>query len=659
MSPAQPLDGVRKPSASAKAQTPPAVKRWKGLLIVTLGGITVVYAIWSFILLSLLPSSDPALRSLNAIGLLIALVVGVGFLAIGALMTQRIAVSPTTPRARLIALAKVALAVGPAVILSVLTPLMTLRTVPISIAITSPGPEEQLVAPVAMTFSVEHALENLKASGFVPVQYRWDIDNDRVTDQETSVPELVATFEREGTYTITVQMVSASNSTQSATRRFVIQRSVFKTTPAEPIKDQPTIFSLAHLYEQQGVVAQVQWDFNNDGTADETTTSLEATHTFFQTGNAIVRVVVSLTNNTQATYERRLTIIDPPALPFPVSLITEPKNLIGAPPFPVLFRIETAESVARVEWNFGDGEQSEGTRVAHTFAKKGSFPVSVSVQTQSGVVARLQTAVNVVDELRLSDLTFEGTPEVRSGKIEGEVPLTLNLTPKTATPFVSFQWEAPEATDVGSTETTLEAIYRREGTFTVTLIAQDLEDHVMRMPITVTVKPAESSLSIAMDPETGLAPLSVKFDASESFIPGESITGFVWNYGDGSEEQFGGARAEHVYTKAGTYSIGLSVRTTSGKSYTTRKTLVVRESLLRACITPSRIRGTAPLGVDFSSACTVGAPTSYLWDFGDGSQSDLKNIIHVFEEPGTYSVTLTVREGEATHTATVTITAQP
>ena len=63
------------------------------------------------------------------------------------------------------------------------------------------------------------------------------------------------------------------------------------------------------------------------------------------------------------------------------------------------------------------------------------------------------------------------------------------------------------------------------------------------------------------------------------------------------------------------------------------------------------------MGVEFTSDCSVGAPTSYSWDFGDGSQSDQKNIIHVFEKPGTYVVKLTVQSADASHTATVSITA--
>lgn len=656
-----PLDGVAAPAKktpSVESARSPQVSRWKRLLLAALVSIYVVYGLWSILLVSLTPSRDPALKSLPMIGVVVAGIAALIFIGVGALMLQRISASHTDSRSKLLALIKVVVALAPGIILSAIVPLLTLRALPIEMNIVSPPSDQELVAPVSMTFSVEGALSDLALEGFVPSQYRWDVNSDQKVDQETNVPELTATFEREGSHAVTVLMIAADGSQKVATKRFVIRRSVFKVTPEKPITNQAAIFSLAHLYAPQGAVKDVQWDFNEDGQPDETTTSLETTHTFFREGTVTVRALVSLTNNTQTLYERAVTIIPPPPLPFPVTLSTQPKLLIGSAPFPTLFTITTDESIGKIAWDFGDGQSAEGPRVAHTFTEKGVFPVNARVTSASGVTAVLQTTVRIVDPLRLGDLTFEGTPEVRGSSIQGEVPLSLNLTPKTATPFIEFTWEAPDATEVGSTDTTLQAIYRREGTYTVTLIGQDLEDHVLRMPIEVTVQPASSSLSIAMDPESGLAPLKVKFDASESFIPGETITGFIWNFGDSTAEEFGGARTEHTFTKEGTYSISLTARTTTGQTFTTRRTLVVREALLRACITPSRLRGPAPLGVSFSSGCSVGTPTSVAWDFGDGSQSDQRDVIHVFEKPGTYTVQLTVKTKDASNTTSITITAE-
>lgn len=51
--------------------------------------------------------------------------------------------------------------------------------------------------------------------------------------------------------------------------------------------------------------------------------------------------------------------------------------------------------------------------------------------------------------------------------------------------------------------------------------------------------------------------------------------------------------------------------------------------------------GAGPLSVQFTSNST-GTITSYLWDFGDGNTSTLRNPTHVYSTPGTYDVSLTV-----------------
>jgi PKD repeat protein len=51
--------------------------------------------------------------------------------------------------------------------------------------------------------------------------------------------------------------------------------------------------------------------------------------------------------------------------------------------------------------------------------------------------------------------------------------------------------------------------------------------------------------------------------------------------------------------------------------------------------------GLAPLNVNFTNEST-GTITSWKWTFGDGSTSEQQNIYHVYNSPGTYSVSLTV-----------------
>ena len=51
--------------------------------------------------------------------------------------------------------------------------------------------------------------------------------------------------------------------------------------------------------------------------------------------------------------------------------------------------------------------------------------------------------------------------------------------------------------------------------------------------------------------------------------------------------------------------------------------------------------GQAPLSVQFADT-SAGSPTSWAWDFGDGSTADVQNPAHTFASPGTYVVGLTV-----------------
>jgi len=51
--------------------------------------------------------------------------------------------------------------------------------------------------------------------------------------------------------------------------------------------------------------------------------------------------------------------------------------------------------------------------------------------------------------------------------------------------------------------------------------------------------------------------------------------------------------------------------------------------------------GPAPLTVAFTDIST-GAPTSWAWNFGDGSSAQIQNPTHTYTAPGTYTVNLTV-----------------
>ncbi len=63
--------------------------------------------------------------------------------------------------------------------------------------------------------------------------------------------------------------------------------------------------------------------------------------------------------------------------------------------------------------------------------------------------------------------------------------------------------------------------------------------------------------------------------------------------------------------------------------------------------------GTVPLTVQFTNQ-SVGNPSSFSWNFGDGSSSTEENPIHTFMTPGTYSVSLQASNADSGGIATLT-----
>lgn len=663
----RPVDGITppvavptpppRPIATSAPEVPAALrKRMMRTLLLLLSIPYLLFLGWAFFLVSMLPNSEGLFGELIPIGKLSAMA-ALGVLAVVELFLLKhiSGAKQASSKGRTMALLRNGLFALP-IIGSSAAVLMLIGGEPaLSLDIVSPTKAEEFVAPLAISYSAERAVEILGKRGLRPLSYAWDFDGDGKLNEETVVPVITALYDRIGGFNVVVRLQLSDGSTRRLARRLVIDRAVFSINPPQPIVDEPVTFSIAHLIPDPKTLREVQWDFNGDGQADSTSMTTDAVHTFVRTGEQNVSVVIQLTNQSQVTYSRVVTIKDPEPLPFPMTLLSEPQNLISPPPFGTIFRLETQESLKEVVWDFGDATPTTKTtqehRVGHTYEKRGSFRLTATARSSDDVIAKISTVVRIVETLRLSDLSFDGQPAVSGNRITGEVPVNVNLVPRTTQPLIKFFWEAPEATTVGSTDTTLQAIYRRPGTYTIWLIAQDPDGRAMRLPIAVEVKPPTSLVSIRMSPEGGIAPLKVSFDASETVIPGMEISGFEWLFGNSTQgftRRQGIAKEMFTFEKAGTYQVKLVVFTTTGQTYNAEKTIVVRPPLLRACFMPSRTQGAlspdGTFGVSFDRRCTTGDITSILWDFGDGSQSDDKaeNIVHVYERAGVFDVKLTV-----------------
>ncbi|WP_292546836.1 PKD domain-containing protein [Methanoregula sp.] len=138
------------------------------------------------------------------------------------------------------------------------------------------------------------------------------------------------------------------------------------------------------------------------------------------------------------------------------------------------------------------------------------------------------------------------------------------------------------------------------------------------------------------DQTTGPAPLTVQFTGT-SVLTDNS---WHWDFGDGttSTEQ----NPSHIYNAGGTYTVNLTITSGSGGINTLVKTKYISAySPPTAAFTSNTVAGKSPLSVTFTDQST-GAPTSWLWDFGDGTTSTSQNPTHPYSTTGSDTVTYTV-----------------
>lgn len=644
--PAKPVDGqaLQKTSAepaSGKTKTVPVINRvW-----IIFGLIAAAYVLPALFFMSVLPTPD---GSLQQVKLMAMAMYGLGlsaWLGFGFIGFLRVSSFKERPRQQMYGLIRLFLLVIPMLFVSVTTLLLINREPTLLLDVATANTVQHLVAPVTLKFSTTTAGKIFAQQGLSPQRYQWDFNADGAFEQDTFEPESSYIFQRAGIYPVSVVVTMSNGVKKSVSRRVAITKTSFIVEPESPVIDESVRFSIANIVVKKEDILKAQWDFDADGAVDLETTKLDASFKYHTLGSVTPSVTILFANNTQQKITRTIDIVTPPPLPFPITLETEPSTLLSPPPFGVRFTLNTQTPIANVTWNFGDNTNpAEGLVVQHIYSTVGTFSATATVRSQSGAIARIVTIVQVAENLSIPDLTFDGAPAVRGDVIQGEVPLTVNITPKTSQPLITFTWEVQEADEIQSTDRTLTAVFRKQGRYAVDLIASDPDNKVLRKRYYISVQPASSVVAFTMDPQAPESPALVQFDASDTYIdPNETVSGFEWDFGDSAQgNKLTGLRVQHLFSKPGSYTIVLRVKTTNGNIYTGQKTLVVRESQIRSCIDASRTRIKAGSAVSFkASSCSTGEFVSWLWDFGDKSQSDLQDPPpHVFSEPGEYTVIL-------------------
>jgi len=234
--------------------------------------------------------------------------------------------------------------------------------------------------------------------------------------------------------------------------------------------------------------------------------------------------------------------------------------------------------------------------------------------------------------------------------ISGKAPLNVKFTDKSSGSPTSWKWDFGDGTS--STLKNSAHTYNKAGKYTVRLTvksAAGTNTKTIKDYITVKTTPVKPVAAFSATPTSGYAPLKVQFTDKSTGSP----TSWKWSFGDGKTST--SKSSAYTYSKAGKYTVSLTVKNAAGsstKTITNYITVKIAPVKPVAAFSGSPTSGKAPLTIKFTDKST-GSPTSWKWSFGDKTYSTDKNPAHKYSKVGKYTVSLTVKNAAGSSTKTV------
>ncbi len=280
------------------------------------------------------------------------------------------------------------------------------------------------------------------------------------------------------------------------------------------------------------------------------------------------------------------------------------------------------------DWDLGDGTTSVSAAPVHIYPGPGSYQVTLTVTSIHGCTGTFTNNVQVYTN---------PVPVISAvSNCDGDPVTFSNITAAGDTTTYNYLWEFGDNTISYLQDP--DHLYPGPGTYNVTLTMTTPNGCVASANTTVTVNPKPIADFEAINGCEGSA---IQFN-NLSTISSGTITGYVWDFGDGTALS-SAVNPSHIFTSAGTYNVMLVAISDMGCTDTITQQVTVHPLPVPNFL-HTQAEGCGPLTVYFtdSSYVATGNIVAWSWNFGNGDVSTLQNPYTVYTASGNYTVSLTV-----------------
>ncbi len=466
--------------------------------------------------------------------------------------------------------------------------------------------------------------------------YLWDFGD----GNRASGPQVSHTYQNTGTYTVKLTVddgASLANSVQSSEHVIVVnsypKASFFAPTVVGP-GEQFSVDGTASS-DAEGEISRYDWIVNGAQSANGPQATLQLDSPGLHT------IGLSVTDNSGFEEAKGFSAQQIRVNESPVARWrTEPVDLVPNTEIKFIadLSFDNDGEIDRYVWRFDDGTEIRGETIQRFFEEGGQKEFTLTVIDNDGVG---NSSTIVSGKVNVNHQPYIVTQSmVRSNSLD--VRLDASESYDLDNDALIYEWTLPDGSK------------RRESAFTwkapepgVHMIGLTISDGLslgnssVSESITVMInRPVEAVVDSVITNCTGQR---VLFNSSQSFDPDGDAFRVQWDFGNGqtSEE----ANPTHVYETPGVYEARLTLNDGfSGMPSIAKIPVIIEGSpVAKFALDETTVCVNSTINLDGTrSTDPSGSLPSFSWDLGDGNAATGAIYQHVFTEPGTYTISLTV-----------------
>ncbi|MBL7924791.1 MAG: PKD domain-containing protein [Bacteroidia bacterium] len=423
-----------------------------------------------------------------------------------------------------------------------------------------------------------------------------------------------------GTYTVQLVVSSSAGCVDTVSRSI----NVFPVPNANFSSNNVCLNGPTSFVDQSQITGggsfQYSWNFGDNNTD----TLMNPQHLYTAAGTYTVSMTVTSPYGCSASVSRPVTVFPLPQAGFSAGdvCMNQPVQLIDN-------SVITQGSISGWSWSLGDASTSTAQHPTHFYNAPGYYTVTLEVTSDQGCKNSITDSVEIF-------AAPSPQPTAGSGCVGTYIPL-MDTSSGAGNNIVSWDWNFGNGNT--GTQANESALYTVAGTYTVTLTTTNANGCRATATTNVIISPLPNA---GFTSGTACLNSPVQFTNTSSISGGGTLSGYSWDFGDGSGSS-ASANPAYTYSQPGTYTVTLIAFSNDGCTDTISGQIIVNP-LPVAQFSDMNGQGCGPILVQFtdSSFISSGNVVSWSWDFGDGGTSSAQHPSHVYVNSGNYPVTLTV-----------------